>query len=134
MDKLIHDGDEATITNDGATVMKLLKVAHPAAKILVDIAKSQDMEIGDGTTSVVVLCGEFLQSAKSFIQEGVSSQIIMKGFKRAQKLAIQKLHDIAVDLTSKTEEERNLLLHRCAETTLNSKLVSDYKSFFAEIV
>jgi len=134
MDKLLHDENGSTITNDGATVMKLLKVAHPAAKILVDIAKSQDMEIGDGTTSVVVLCGEFLRLAKDFIQEGVSSQIIMKGFKRAQKLAIQKLQDVAVNLTNKNQDEKNLLLHRCAETTLNSKLVSDYKSFFAEIV
>jgi len=132
MDKLIHDGNEATITNDGATVMKLLKIAHPAAKILVDIAKSQDMEVGDGTTSVVVFCGEFLKEAKTFIEQGVGANIIIKGYKQALKLTLQKLSDIAIDLTQKSAEERNHMLLRCAETTLNSKLVADYKTFFAE--
>jgi len=66
MDKLVHSGSSVTISNDGATVMKLLDIAHPAAKLLVDIAKSQDAEVGDGTTSVVVLAGEMLVAAKSF--------------------------------------------------------------------
>lgn len=58
MDKLIHDGHQVTITNDGATVVELLNVVHPAARILVDIAKAQDEEVGDGTTSVVLLAGK----------------------------------------------------------------------------
>lgn len=134
MDKLMHDGGEAIITNDGATVMKKLNIVHPAAKILVDIARSQDMEVGDGTTSVVVLCGAFLHEAKSFIEDGVDARTIIKGFRRAQKLAMDKLQEIAIDLTSKSEDEKNAMLHKCAETTLNSKLVADYKLFFADIV
>ncbi|XP_006573393.2 uncharacterized protein [Glycine max] len=79
MDKLIHD-DKGTVTisNDGATIMKLLDIVHPAAKILADIAKSQDSEVGDGTTNVVLLAAEFLREAKPFIEDGVHSQNFIK--------------------------------------------------------
>ncbi|KAF9611060.1 hypothetical protein IFM89_026940 [Coptis chinensis] len=78
MDKLIHDDKgNATISNDGVTIMKLLDVVHPVAKILVDIAKSQDSEVGDGTTRVVLFAGEFLKEAKPFIEDGVHSKSYM---------------------------------------------------------
>ena len=64
MDKLIHQNNSVTISNDGATILQLLDIIHPAAKTLVDIAKSQDNEVGDGTTSVVVLAGELLKESK----------------------------------------------------------------------
>lgn len=135
MDKLIHgEGGEALVTNDGATVMKKLQVVHPAARILVDIAKSQDMEVGDGTTSVVVLCGEFLREAKNFLEDGVVSQTVIKGFRKACDLALKKLKDLSVDLATKDPKEKDNMLRKCAETTLNSKLVSDYKEFFSDIV
>ncbi|CAE8674431.1 unnamed protein product, partial [Polarella glacialis] len=78
MDKLIEDNGETTITNDGATVMKKLNIVHPAAKILVDISKAQDNEVGDGTTSVVVLAGELLKEAKSFLEDGLVAPQIIK--------------------------------------------------------
>ena len=82
MDKLIVDNrGKATISNDGATIMKLLDVVHPAARTLVDIAKSQDAEVGDGTTSVVILAGEFLKQCKSFIEEGVHPRVVVRGFR-----------------------------------------------------
>ena len=124
----------AIVTNDGATVMKKLNVVHPAARILTDIAKSQDYEVGDGTTSVVVLCGEFMREAKLFLEEGVVAQTIINGFRRAQTLANSKLMDLSVDLSQKSLEERTEMLKKVAETTLNSKLVADYKEFFAEMV
>ncbi|MFV1017216.1 TCP-1/cpn60 chaperonin family protein, partial [Klebsiella pneumoniae] len=69
MDKLIVDGrGKATISNDGATILKLLDVVHPAAKTLVDIAKSQDAEVGDGTTSVTLLAAEFLKQVKPYVE------------------------------------------------------------------
>ena len=71
MDKLIHDGRRVTISNDGATLIGLLDIVHPAAKTLVDIARSQDNEVGDGTTSVVLTAGELLKQAKGFIEEGM---------------------------------------------------------------
>jgi len=72
MDKMVIAGKEkVTISNDGATVMKLLDIVHPAAKSLVDISLSQDAEVGDGTTSVVVLAGELLKQAKQYVEDGV---------------------------------------------------------------
>jgi len=133
MDKLIEDGGETTITNDGATVMKKLQVIHPAAKILVDISKAQDNEVGDGTTSVVVLAGELLKEAKSFLEDGLVAPQIIKGYRVACQVALQKLNDIAVDLKDKSPEEKREMLQKCAETTLNSKLVADYKQFFAKM-
>lgn len=97
MDKLIVDnGGKATISNDGATIMKLLDVVHPAAKTLVDIAKSQDAEVGDGTTSVVLLAGEFLKQLKPFVEEGVHSQIIIRSVRKTAQLATKYINEIAV--------------------------------------
>lgn len=102
MDKLIVDNQmKATISNDGATIMKLLDVVHPAAKTLVDIAKSQDAEVGDGTTSVVLLAGEFLKQMKPFIEEGVHSQIIIRSVRKATEMAVEYINNIAVRVRSR---------------------------------
>nr|BAH22760.1 eta subunit of chaperonin containing t-complex polypeptide 1 [Theileria sp. YaHam] len=134
MDKLIHTENDVTITNDGATVLKLLDVAHPAASVLVDIAKSQDDEVGDGTTSVTVLAGELLSEAKTFISDGISPQIIVKYYREACHLALETIDGISINLSNKSAQEKHALLLKCAETTLNSKLVSGHKSFFAKLV
>ena len=78
--------------------MKLLDVAHPAAKTLVDIAKSQDAEVGDGTTSVVILAGEFLKQFKAFVEEGVHPRVIIKSVRKATALALAKIEEIAVKI------------------------------------
>jgi T-complex protein 1 subunit eta len=110
MDKLMVDmGGKATISNDGATIMKLLDVVHPAAKTLVDIAKSQDAEVGDGTTSVVILAGEFLKQMKPFVEEGVHSQIIIRGVRRATQLAVQFINEIAEKVTLETNSNAWLI-------------------------
>ena len=84
MDKLIvSDRGEAQITNDGATILKLLDIVHPAAKTLVDIARAQDAEVGDGTTSVVLLAAQFLKEIRQYIEEGMSPYVIMKGYRMA---------------------------------------------------
>ncbi|RLV84413.1 hypothetical protein DV515_00016246, partial [Chloebia gouldiae] len=77
---------KATISNDGATILKLLDVVHPAAKTLVDIAKSQDAEVGDGTTSVTLLAAEFLKQVKPYVEEGLHPQIIIRAFRTATQL------------------------------------------------
>jgi len=94
---MVDENGRQTITNDGATVMKLLDIVHPAARVLTDIARSQDAEVGDGTTSVVVIAGEILKEIKDFVEQGVSSQTIMKGLRRASHLAVNKIMEIAVD-------------------------------------
>ncbi|CAD5220735.1 unnamed protein product [Bursaphelenchus xylophilus] len=132
MDKLVVDGKgSTTISNDGATVLKLLDIVFPAATIMADIAKSQDAEIGDGTTSVVVLAAEFLKSAKQFIEDGVNPQLIIRSYTAASKEAIKKLKELAVKLTD--EDEVNELLVKCAATTLSSKLVSSDREHFARM-
>jgi len=134
MDKLIHDGRSVTISNDGATLISLLDIVHPAAKTLVDIAKSQDNQVGDGTTSVVLTAGELLRQAKQFIDEGMHSQIIIKGYREAMKLCIDRIKEISVKIADKSDEEKRDLLVKCAMTSLNSKIINKYKDFFANMV
>ncbi|KAK1390901.1 CCT-eta [Heracleum sosnowskyi] len=135
MDKLIHDDKgNTTISNDGATIMKLLDIVHPAAKILVDIAKSQDSEVGDGTTTVVLLAGEFLKEAKPFIEDGVHPQNLIRSYRTASYLAIEKIKELAVSIEGKSLEEKRSLLAKCAATTLSSKLIGGEKEFFASMV
>lgn len=114
--------------------MKLLDIVHPAAKTLVDIAKSQDDEIGDGTTSVVLLAGELMKMAKEFIEEGVHSQIIIKGYRTALAQAVAKYRSLAVSVEAADAVGRRAMLEKCARTSLNSKLIARYQDFFAPMV
>ena len=134
MDKMICSDDSTTISNDGATIIKLLNIDHPAAKSLADVAKSQDNEVGDGTTSVMILAGELLKEAKQFIEDGMSPQVIINGYWTALIAAREKLAEIAVKIDDKSDEEKRKLLVRCAETSLNSKLIANYKEFFSEMI
>lgn len=135
MDKLIVDNrGKATISNDGATIMKLLDVVHPAAKTLVDIAKSQDAEVGDGTTSVVILAGELLRQCKPYVEEGVHPQVIIRAYRKATQLALAKVKEMSVKINSKNAPEQRELLEKCAATALSSKLVASCKDFFSKMV
>jgi len=134
MDKLIHSGRSVTISNDGATLIGLLDIVHPAAKTLVDIAQSQDNEVGDGTTSVVLTAGELLKNAKQFIEEGMHSQIIIKGFREAQAICCERIREISVKMTDEDPAAQRLVLERCAMTSLNSKIISRYREFFGAMV
>ena len=114
--------------------MNLLEVVHPAGRTLVDVAKSQDAEVGDGTTSVVLLAAEILKNCKCFIEEGVHPQIIIKSLRLGTKMAIDKIKEIAVQVNNKNKAEQRSLLVKCAATTLSSKLVAHSKEFFADMV
>ncbi len=134
MDKMIIGDNGTTISNDGATIIKLLSIEHPAAKSLADVAKSQDNEIGDGTTSVMIFAGELLKEAKQFINDGISPQIIINGYWKALQLARKRLEECAITINDKSEDEKRNLLLRCAQTSLNSKLIANYKEFFSKMV
>eukprot|EP01116_Phalansterium_solitarium_P007621 TRINITY_DN203_c0_g1_i1.p1 TRINITY_DN203_c0_g1~~TRINITY_DN203_c0_g1_i1.p1 ORF type:complete len:565 (-),score=224.37 TRINITY_DN203_c0_g1_i1:191-1885(-) len=137
MDKLIYTGkDQTTISNDGATVLKLLDIVHPAAKTLVDIAKSQDAEVGDGTTSVVVLAGELLSEAKQFVEDGVHPQVIIRGYRKACELAKLKLKELSVSVEAKSQQSKEMrqLLERCGATAMNSKLIAAQREFFSKMI
>jgi len=136
MDKLMVDEKgSVTISNDGATIMKLLDIVHPAAKTLVDIARAQDAEVGDGTTSVVLLAGELLKEIKPLVEEGVNPQVIIKGFRKASVLAVQKVKELAVPFNQKSDPAafRQTLI-KCAGTAMSSKIIHSHKDFFTNMV
>jgi len=102
MDKMLVDSlGDVTITNDGATILKEIDVQHPAAKMLVEISKSTDNEVGDGTTSVVVLAGALLEQAESLLEQEVHPTIIVDGYRKAAKKAKQFIKSIAQQVTPK---------------------------------
>jgi T-complex protein 1 subunit eta len=135
MDKLIHSGNSVTITNDGATVIKLLEIVHPAAKTLVDIAQSQDAEVGDGTTTVTILAGELLKEAKQYIEDSVHPQVIARAYRTACKFALEELTRLSNTLDFTDPIEKRMTLIKCATTTLQSKLIGgSHGDFFARMV
>lgn len=129
---IVSSNQKTTISNDGATILKLLDVIHPAAKTLVDISRAQDAEVGDGTTSVTILAGELMKEAKPFLEEGISSHLIMKGYRRAVKLATEKINELAVDVSKENSNTRELL-ERCARTAMSSKLIYKNADFFVKM-
>lgn len=107
---------------------------HPAARILTDIARSQDAEVGDGTTSVVVLAGEVLKEVRELVEQGVSAQTIIKGLRRASAMAVNKVKEIAVDMVDAAGiiENKRETLQRLAATAMNSKLIKRNTEFFTK--
>lgn len=132
---IVGDKGETTISNDGATILKLLDVVHPAAKILVDISRSQDAEVGDGTTSVAVLASELLKESKTFIEENVASHTIVRGYKTAARLAVEKVSELSVKIERGEDAVKfRQLLENCAATAMSSKLIHNNTDFFTKIV
>jgi T-complex protein 1 subunit delta len=130
MDKMIQTSKgEVIITNDGATILRSVQALHPAAKMLVDLSAAQDVEAGDGTTSVVVLAGSLLGAAEKLLLKGIHPTIVAESFLKASVKAVEYLTEVSipVDLNDKA----NLL--RAASTSLNSKIVSQYSSTLAPI-
>ncbi len=129
-DKMLVDSlGDVTITNDGATILDEIEVQHPAAKMLVQVAKAQDAETGDGTTSAVVVCGELLKQAQGLITSGVHPTVIISGYRKAVDKATEVLDGMSVDCT---REDRNKLL-KVVETSMASKLIAEAKDFLAPI-
>ncbi len=121
MDKMLVDSiGDITITNDGATILKEIDVQHPAAKMIVEVAKATDSEVGDGTTSSVILAGALLEKAESLIDDDIHSVIIADGYKKASKKAIEFLKEIAIKIEPKNKE----ILQKIAHTSMQTKLVS----------
>ncbi|RLE82466.1 MAG: thermosome subunit [Thermoprotei archaeon] len=130
MDKLLVDAfGSATITGDGATILKEMDVQHPAAKMLVEVAKAQDEEVGDGTTSVVVLAGELLKNAGDLLDENIHPTIIISGFKKAMEYSLKIVDEIAVKVDPLERET----LKQVAATALASKVVAEYRDFLANL-
>lgn len=131
MDKMLVDSlGDVTITNDGATILKEIDVQHPAAKMLVEIAKATDNEVGDGTTSAVILAGALLENAESLILQDVHPTIIVDGYRKAAQKTKEFLAKIA-DKVSPTDKET---LDKIAKTSMQTKLVRKDSSNLSDIV
>ncbi|MFC1487881.1 thermosome subunit beta [Thermoproteota archaeon] len=130
MDKMIVDSlGDITITNDGATILDEIDVQHPAAKMIVEVAKTQDDMVGDGTTTAVVLAGELLKMAEELLEQKIHPTLIVEGYRKAAQKALQVLDKISqnVDLNDKET------LKKVARTAMGSKAVGAAKEHFADI-
>ena len=125
MDKMLVDNfGDVTITSDGRTILDEMDVQNPAAKMLVEVAKAQDNEAGDGTTSAVVIAGELLSKAEELLDKNIHSTIIIDGYKLAQDKALETLEKIAIPVDLKSSD----YLKKAAVTSMASKLVAEYKA------
>ncbi|GBF24853.1 thermosome subunit alpha [archaeon MnTg01] len=131
LDKMLVDplGD-VTITNDGATILKEIDVQHPAAKMMVEISKTVDNEVGDGTTSSVVIAGSLLEKAEQLLNKDVHSTVIVEGYQAAAEKALELLSQIAKQVTP---DDRASLL-KIAKTSMQSKLISEDSEPISKIV
>ena len=131
MDKMLVDSlGDVTITNDGATILKEIDVQHPAAKMLVEISKSTDNEVGDGTTSAVILAGSLLENAEFLLDQNVHPTIIVDGYRKAAKKAKQFLEEIADTISANDK----IILNKVAKTSMQTKLVRKDSDQLADII
>ena len=130
MDKMLIDSlGDVTITNDGATILDEIDVQHPAAKLMVEIAKAQDDEVGDGTTTTVVLAGELLKEAEVLLDKNIHPTVIISGYKKAADKAREVIEKIAIPVKYEDDE----LLKKVAKTAMYSKAVAAARDYFAEL-
>jgi thermosome len=131
MDKMLVDGlGDVTITNDGATILKEIDVQHPAAKMMVEISKATDNEVGDGTSSVVVLAGALIEKAEELITKDVHPTIIVDGYRKSALKAIEIFNHLAQKIDGGNKSE----LIKVARTSMQTKLVSKESTELSEVV
>ncbi len=131
MDKMLVDSmGDVVITNDGVTILKEIDVQHPAAKMLVEVAKTQDQEVGDGTTTSVILAGELLKKAVDMVDSNVHPTVIANGY----RLACAQAQKILIDISKKVSIKDEKILKDIAGTAMNSKQINSAKDFFSNLV
>jgi len=130
MDKMLVDGaGDITVTNDGVTILEEMQIEHPAAKMIVEVAKTQEAEIGDGTTTAVVIAGELLKQAESLLEQNIHPTVIVRGYRQAAEKANEILQDIAV----KVSEKDDSVLKKVAMTAIYGKGAESAKERLSEI-
>jgi thermosome len=130
MDKMLVDSmGDVVITNDGATILKEMDIEHPTAKMIVEVAKTQDDEVGDGTTTAAVLAGEFLSKAEELLKKGVHPTIIATGYRQASKKAVEIVKSISIDISRDDTEA----LKKVAKTAITGKGAESHKEMLAEL-
>jgi len=130
MDKMMVDSmGDVTITSDGATILKEMEVEHPAAKMMVEVSKTQDDEVGDGTTSAVVVAGELLSKAEELLANNLHPTVIVEGYRKAASKALETLEKIAIPVEPTDKES----FKKVAMTSMASKLVAENRQHLAEL-
>jgi thermosome len=130
MDKMLVDSfGDVTITSDGRTILDEMDVQHPAAKMMVEVAKTQDNEAGDGTTTAVILSGELLSKAEELIGKNIHPTIIIDGYKKAAEKALETLEKIAIPVDLNSKE----YMKKAAMTCMASKLVAEQRDYLADL-
>ena len=130
MDKMLVDSfGDVTITSDGRTILDEMDVQHPAAKMMVEVAKTQDKETGDGTTSAVIIAGELLSRAEELIDKNIHPTVIIDGYRKAADKALETLEKIAIPIDLKSTD----YLKKAAATSMGSKIVGEYKDYLADL-
>lgn len=136
MDKILvahgRNAGQVEVTNDGATILRAVGVDNPAAKILVDMSRVQDQEVGDGTTSVTVLAAELLREAEKLVEQKLHPQIIIAGWRLATQVAREALIQASQDNSANDVKFKEDLLN-IARTTLSSKILHQHKEFFSKL-
>ena len=130
MDKMLVDSfGDVTITSDGRTILDEMDIQHPAAKMMVEVAKTQDNEAGDGTTTAVIISGELLNRAQELIEKSVHPTIIIDGYRKASEKALEILEKIAIQVDLNSQD----YLKKAAITSMASKLVAEHKEYLADL-
>ena len=130
MDKMLVDSfGDVTITSDGRTILDEMDIQHPAAKMMVEVAKTQDNEAGDGTTTAVIIAGELLNKAEELIEKNVHPTIIIDGYKKAQEKTLEILEKMAIPVDLNTQE----YVKKVAMTSMASKLVAEHREYLADL-
>jgi thermosome len=130
MDKMLVDSfGDVTITSDGRTILDEMDIQHPAAKMMVEVAKTQDNEAGDGTTTAVIVSGELLNKAEELVEKNVHPTIIIDGYKKASEKALEVLEKIATPV----DVEKQDYAKRVAMTSMASKLVAEHREYLADL-
>ncbi len=131
LDKMLVDSfGDVVITNDGATILKEMEIQHPAAKFVVELAKVQDDEVGDGTTSVVIIAGELLKQAEELLSQDVHASIIVDGYRKATIKALEHLETMAINVDIKDKA----MLKEGVKTSMGSKVIAGHSDYLSELV
>ena len=132
MDKMLVSPDgEVIVTNDGATILEKMEIHHQTARLLAELSASQDNEIGDGTTGVVVLAGAILEQAQKLLEKGIHPLRIADGFEQACEIAVRRIEEIQEELDIHKNDHAKL--RSCAKTALGSKVVSKCQDHYADL-